>query len=555
MSIPAMSLGLPPDIDAEPSAIESGAETLDGICQTMYGRAEGLDGQFTNTAIEFTDLVSWDISSASAKELESWREAGVALTNGAAVLRLWAEDIKAYRLVRSELQQRWETAKIIAQTRVDSPVVSASTSGRSGGFAEGVVDAVTSTKASRESEEKTALMGLACELALEHDAAWEILMDQADQVEKDLREGPSEKTLERLVDSGHLGWSWAGVLPDGEAPMEEFTENATPGAVNVWWNSLSQSDQQAAMEDYPEILRGLGGIPVVVRDELNRDYLEELIEGNLGAAAVDPKVGLGSLNLLGDLDLMREILKDDDKFLIDIDPMAPGGGAAVISTGNPDLADNVSTMVPGMLNDAGGMGVLVGRADDIHSSMNGNDPSSENASITWMGYNTPFSGGWSPGEAANDLNDFQEGLRATHQGGSPSHNTVVGHSFGGYVAGVAANPDFHGVPGDLDADALVLIGAPGASVQNVNDLSVDEENVHIIQGDDDAIETARELSGMASDGFGTALHAEEFYADPENPGETLGNRLDPEEDTGHSGYFEDEESLGYLGDVLTGGRP
>lgn len=28
------------------------------------------------------------------------------------------------------------------------------------------------------------------------------------------------------------------------------------------------------------------------------------------------------------------------------------------------------------------------------------------------------------------IDDNQEGLRASHEGGSPSHNTIIGHSYG-----------------------------------------------------------------------------------------------------------------------------
>ncbi|MFC9090349.1 hypothetical protein [Nocardiopsis dassonvillei] len=79
--------------------------------------------------------------------------------------------------------------------------------------------------------------------------------------------------------------------------------------------------------------------------------------------------------------------------------------------------------------------------------------------------------------------------------------------------------------------------------------------MHVIQGDDDWIEDARDNFGLLIEGFGTPLHDDGFFEDPDNPGEELGNRLDPEADTGHSGYFADEETLSYLGEVLTGGTP
>lgn len=65
----------------------------------------------------------------------------------------------------------------------------------------------------------------------------------------------------------------------------------------------------------------------------------------------------------------------------------------------------------------------------------------------------------------------------------------------------------------------------------------------------------RRTGAQQLEGFGTPLHDDGFFENPDNPGEELGNRLDPEADTGHSGYFTDEETLSYLGEVLTGGAP
>ncbi|WP_158070311.1 hypothetical protein [Nocardiopsis sp. CNR-923] len=134
-----MSLGLPADIDAVVSHINDGADTLDRICSTMYGRAHDVDGQFNDAAGQFSDLIAWDISSASARELQSWQDAGSALTSGAAVLRLWADDIEEYRATRADLHERWESAKRNAQSRVDNPVASAAASGRTGGSSRGLL--------------------------------------------------------------------------------------------------------------------------------------------------------------------------------------------------------------------------------------------------------------------------------------------------------------------------------------------------------------------------------------------------------------------------------
>lgn len=314
-----------------------------------------------------------------------------------------------------------------------------------------------------------------------------------------------------------------------------------PALVNTWWASLTEDERREAMDSHPDELRNLDGIPVEIRDALNRVVFQEEI------SQMEEVVGDGPLP--GYHQDLKEALEDDDAFFIFYDPMTLGGGEAVISMGNPDRADNVSTMVPGMFNDIGTLDSPIERAETIRNQMHDSDPESEHASIVWMGYNAPPDGGWDPQEGADALVEFQDGLRATHEGTSPSHNSVLGHSYGGYVVGAADNPE---IGGGLNADELFLVGAPGASVDHIEDLSMDENNVHIIQGDDDWIEDARDWLGPTVSGFGRPLDEDRFYPDPQDPGTELGNRLDPEADTGHSGYFTDEDTLDYLGDVMTG---
>lgn len=79
--------------------------------------------------------------------------------------------------------------------------------------------------------------------------------------------------------------------------------------------------------------------------------------------------------------------------------------------------------------------------------------------------------------------------------------------------------------------------------------------MHVIVGDDDWINWARDLPfDVSFDGdFGRSLRHDRFYLDPEDRETFHGNRLNPWAETEHSDYFEDEETLDYLGDVLTGG--
>ncbi|WP_239154134.1 alpha/beta hydrolase [Amycolatopsis sp. FDAARGOS 1241] len=81
---------------------------------------------------------------------------------------------------------------------------------------------------------------------------------------------------------------------------------------------------------------------------------------------------------------------------------------------------------------------------------------------TWVGYDAPGELWDAASESYADngkagLSRFEDGLRASH-GGSQSHNTMLGHSYGTTVVGHAARD------GGLNADDLVFVASPGAGV-------------------------------------------------------------------------------------------
>lgn len=370
--------------------------------------------------------------------------------------------------------------------------------------------------------------------------AFDVAVDDAKDA---LTNGPSAASWKRIEDAGLMTGREIFLFGGRPDPAVDFVpeEDWTSEEVARWWSTLAPNQQEHAMEEYPDDLRNLNGVPVTVRDELNRAKLEQEIERPSGA-------GMGHMTYSWEqLREIEEILTADDKYLIHFDPYANGGGEAAISTGNPDHADNVSTLVPGMLNDMGTLEVPIARSEAIHEQMQGDQPDADHASIVWMGYNAPIGGGFDPQESAERLVEFQDGLRATHEGDQPSHNTVIGHSFGAFVAGAADNPK---IGGGLNADAMVLVGGPGASTDNITDLSMVPENIHIVLGEDDWINDARRWG--LDEHFGVPLQDDEFFENPDDPGEELGNRLDPTEETGHSEYFEDEQTLDYLGDLMPG---
>src|SRR5699024_944415 len=96
-----MTLDLPDPIEADTDKIRTGSDDLDTLREDMLGQSEDTYTQMCVSAEKFTDLIAWDISSASTDELMAWEETAKDLTHGAGLLRLWAEDIDRYLEERS----------------------------------------------------------------------------------------------------------------------------------------------------------------------------------------------------------------------------------------------------------------------------------------------------------------------------------------------------------------------------------------------------------------------------------------------------------------------
>ncbi|MEV6818336.1 alpha/beta hydrolase [Nocardiopsis dassonvillei] len=544
----SMSLGLPEDIDADVGAIESGADQLDTVRQNMLGQSEGTHSQFRSSAGEFTDLVAWNIVSSSSQELSSWQEAAASLTYGAAVLRQWGLDIETYRAERAKLETRWEEGKVRIDEEANGSILGSL--GREGaGITEGQLET------------------LRAELLSEHSGHWETLMEQAEQTEKDLRNGPSQESLERLIESSLLTGSQLTYFGDAVPSMvpDELSGDEHPSVVNLWWTSMTEEEQEQAVRDHPELLRELDGIPAAVRDQLNRDHLDDEIERfeeeiaerdeEIGEAAARGSNGSDAIalamanddtldNQLQELKELRESLEDEsaDRYLLALD--TEGDGRAIVANGNPDTADNVATLVPGTTTTWESINDQMGRADALVDSANRVSRDEDHSVISWIGYDAPnvpeaaFEG--RAEDAVSELSSFQDGLRSTHQG-PPSHNTVIGHSYGSTVVGHTAQSN-----AGLDTDEVILVGSPGTNADHVTDLNLPAENVHVSTAENDGITNLTGLThGM--DPTDPEFGANVFESDPGSEGGTwpLGDA--------HSEYFdENTSSLRHMGSVIAG---
>jgi hypothetical protein len=285
--------------------------------------------------------------------------------------------------------------------------------------------------------------------------------------------------------------------------------------VEQWWNSLSQKDRERLIEEHPAELGNLNGIPAAARNAINQQVLAddlnlmgdtaaqhgvstEQVMANprfygLSADAVTRyhnalKVteGLEHQSSTNNPNRPRPVM------LWKYEPLADRGqGRAAISIGDPDLADDVSVIVPGT-----GSSVRDGWLSDGHNDAinlweqsNAAEPNGKHAVISWMGYDAPD--GFddpdvaAPGNArdgggflAADVN----GLWVTHSPDLDQHVTVIGHSYGSTtVADAFAQSGMH-------ANDAVLLGCPGTDLaSSAADFHVDGGQVYVGSASSDPV--------------------------------------------------------------------
>ena len=233
--------------------------------------------------------------------------------------------------------------------------------------------------------------------------------------------------------------------------------------------------------------------------------------------------------------------KGKELYLLDYD--SKDDGRAIIAKGNPDTAAHTGILVPGTNTDMTSVPGQLERIDRLQNAANKQSDGESVAMITWLGYDAPEAkptdfdsvGGTGRAEdAAPDLRQFVAGTHASHDG-SPSHTTVIGHSYGSTVVGAAAS----GGSG-LGADDVVVVGSPGMTVDHASDLQMDPEHVWIGGADDDAV----------------INHAADLTLGPDPMWWEFGGNNIEVDTHGHSGYWDKgSDSLANQGAVIAGRQP
>ena len=441
------------------------------------------------------------------------------------------------------------------------------------------------------------------------------ILSKANQVDTTLAEALASINTDRYTD-GDRGSDKVVGIPDVPQPNWSPSQNA------AWWNSLPEERKKFLIDHCPDDIRHLDGLPAAARDQANRRALDGYVDANgkeHQGALKDAKRAVEEAQLAydiadkkqannktdgyvaakkGDAQIKLERAKEAYEDLKAIreqtanDVRASKGLApaylldfnydndyhrttAIVSSGNPDTATHVSTLVPGIgTNVRGDLAKYVAANDRLRAQTAhaGADPNNV-ATISYLGYVAPKNDGLNNIQAADIgyanraapvLARFEEGLRANAEANHHQFtNTLVTHSYGSTTGGKAAALM---APGTVDR--LILTGSPGGGVQSIDEYNVPREHVYessIPEGDavqgigPDAYygKNPRHLEGITHLS-GDATDAKDYWRplpDIDDPQAEVTNRLSHAIDN-HMLYFEDGTRTSQdFANIIAGGNP
>lgn len=357
------------------------------------------------------------------------------------------------------------------------------------------------------------------------------------------------------------------VLPEPGTP---------PAQVAAWWASLSAGAQARLIAGDPSAVGALNGVPMAARDRANRLVLARELAGceqriadlqaQLAAAGPitgragpsSPQVQIGA-QLAEEYERLRMLSAVNDQLeaggrdyhLVLFDPA--GRGRAAIALGDVDTADHVAVLVPGFSSAVTNyMPIITGNADGLQDQMEQmarvTGSTETVATVAWIGYDAPLDFDVLTRGDAEDgarlLTGLVDGIHASRAvAGSDPHLTIVGHSYGSLVTGIAA------AGGPIRADDLVLIGSPGVGVQTAQELGFTDDHIYVGTGDrhsDPIAESGFFSRKLQSDYFGGTQFQTDGGANSWVGGEMA-------EATGHSEYYRrGTESLWNMAAVVSG---
>ena len=254
------------------------------------------------------------------------------------------------------------------------------------------------------------------------------------------------------------------------------------------------------IEQHPDVIGNLEGVDYTSRNQANRIMLPRLkkqAEADLQKFYDDNGPYIGPAlrserdrlkNRVTALEQIEETLNRENtenppvpRYLMQLDASGPNILAAV-SQNNPDDADHIGVIVPGMTTSvAGSLGDYDNHAKVMREAAEeAAGPGQKVAMVEFFGYGAPpglieASSTTLANEGAPKLAGFLNGIDAAREhGAGDAHITVAGHSYGSTTAGIAATPVNDGV-----IDDIVQFGSPGSGVQDVREFHVPEGHTYV----------------------------------------------------------------------------
>jgi hypothetical protein len=343
--------------------------------------------------------------------------------------------------------------------------------------------------------------------------------------------GESVGRLRGIPVPGAVGFDdlTARLAPVGPVVPPPLPDDRRPGAEAAWWARLSAAQQRAVVATHPAAVGGLDGLPGWARDLANRRLLDR------GLRDLPPGGPEHAMAAAVAAELRRH---QDGGRPVQLLQFDPAGDLVSLSLGDVDTAGAIAVLVPGIrTTPADDLGNLADDAADVAAAAAAAAPGLTVATVVWLGYRTPglvsapFR--WAADRAAPALDRVLDGLAAARSApGSPPgpRITVVAHSYGTLVTGRAARQ-----PGRLAADAVVLLGSPGAEAWTARALESPE-----VYG---AWSPADPVAVTA--GFGSGP-TDPWFGDVELPTDAT---------QGHTQYYDaDRPTLAAIGEVVTAPR-
>lgn len=338
--------------------------------------------------------------------------------------------------------------------------------------------------------------------------------------------------------------------------LESLVANPPAAAsVSAFWTGLSGAEQKKLITEAPTAVGNLEGVPYVSRDQANRRILDATEKAIARQRASTGRAAGDALSRrLHMLQQVRASLGGATSGHELVELTTDGSGTAVVVSGDVTTADYVTYLVPGMYSSVdtqmttwvqGGQRIQRQQQAWLDALAAPGAPHRTAAVVTWFGYHAPNASdiaSLGPArEAEQALGASLDGLRALRSGDEP-YVSIIAHSYGSTAAMMALQD------GTASADALVVVGSPGAPVQTAGDLAVRDGNVWVGAADLDPIaSTALYGPSPAADAFGAHAFGVGGAVDPITGARLAASHL-------HTDYFADgTESLRNM-ELITIGR-